>query len=59
MVGEWTGSTSRVQNAVAAGFDRFGRIFYRTINLDISMNIDIVAPTATAIWFEDIDLRSP
>lgn len=45
-------------NAVAAGFDQRGRVFYRITNRDLAGNT-VTAPNATATNFQDIRLRRP
>jgi hypothetical protein len=57
IVGEWANATAATPNAVVAGFDTRGRIFYRVINKDINSNT-VAAPTATATRFEDINFRA-
>jgi hypothetical protein len=57
IVGEWANATAATPNAVVAGFDTRGRIFYRVINEDINGNT-VAAPTATATRFEDINFRA-
>ena len=56
-VGEWRHSVGATANAVVAGFDARGRIFYRVVNLDLQGN-QVAAPTATATRFEDINFRA-
>jgi hypothetical protein len=46
-----------IANAVIAGFDARGRIFYRVTNEDINGNA-VAAPTATATRFEHINFRA-
>jgi hypothetical protein len=57
-VGTWSLSVGATPNAVVAGFDARGRIFYRITNLDLNGHT-VVAPTATATRFEDVDFRGP
>jgi len=57
-VGEWRNATGATANAVVAGFDARGRIFYRITNADLQGN-PVAAPTATATRFEDINFRAP
>jgi hypothetical protein len=58
-VGTWANATAAATpNAVVAGFDARGRIFYRIINEDANGNA-VAAPTATATRFEDINFRAP
>jgi hypothetical protein len=57
-VGEWAGAGGARRNAVVAGFDARGRIFYRITNED-RFGAPMHAPTATATRFEDVFFRAP
>jgi hypothetical protein len=58
-VGTWANATAAATpNAVVAGFDSRGRIFYRITNEDLHGN-SVAAPTATATRFEQINFRAP
>jgi hypothetical protein len=57
-VGEWAGAGGARRNAVVAGFDARGRIFYRITNED-RLGAPMHAPTATATRFEDVFFRAP
>jgi hypothetical protein len=57
-VGTWAHSASASPNAVIAGFDQHGRIFYRITNLDL-YGASVGAATSTAVRFEDINFRAP
>jgi hypothetical protein len=60
IVGDWNppNATAGPRNAVVAGFDARGRIFYRITNADRWRAV-VAAPTATAVRFEHIDFRYP
>jgi len=58
IVGTWRNATGNPPNAVTAGFDRRGRVFYRITNRDLAGN-SVLAPNATATNFQDINLRGP
>jgi len=58
IVGTWRHATGNPANAVTAGFDNRGRIFYRITNRTLAGNT-IAAPNATATNFRDIILRGP
>jgi len=57
-VGTWVNAPGAAANAVVAGFDRSGRLFYRITNEDLHGN-PVAAATATATRFENINLRGP
>ena len=57
-VGEWAGAAGARRNAVVAGFDARGRIFYRITNVD-RFGAPVPAPTATATRFEEVFFRAP
>jgi hypothetical protein len=58
-VGTWANATAAATpNAVVAGFDVRGRMFYRIVNEDMHGN-PVAAPTATATRFEDVVFRGP
>jgi hypothetical protein len=57
VVGEWALAAGATANAVVAGFDVRGRLFYRIISEDVT-GAAVAAPTATATRFEDIRFRA-
>jgi hypothetical protein len=57
-VGTWRNAIAASPNAVVAGFDVRGRMFYRIIRQDATGN-PVSAPTATSTRFEDIIFRGP
>ena len=57
IVGTWANAMSATANAVVAGFDARGRLFYRIVNEDALGN-RTAAPTATATRFEYINFRA-
>lgn len=54
----WANATATTANAVVAGFDARGRMFYCIVNEDIHGN-PVAAPTTTATRFEDVVFRAP
>lgn len=58
VVGTFMLGPGATPNAVVAGFDRAGRMFYRITNRTLA-GVTQVAPTATAVRFESIHFRAP
>ncbi len=58
IVGEWAHATAATPNAVVAGFDIRGRLFYRITNEDLNGGT-VPAPIATATSFQDVNFRLP
>jgi len=57
-VGEWANSAGAVANAVVAGFDARGRMYYRILNESLQ-GLPVAAANTTATRFEDIVFRAP
>ena len=53
-IGTWANATGVTPNAVVAGFDACGRMFYYIVNIDLQGN-PVTAPTATVTRFKDIN----
>jgi hypothetical protein len=58
IVGIWRSATATPPNAIIAGFDRHGRVFYSITNQDLARN-SVTASIATATTLREIRLRNP